>query len=266
MFNMKAVEPRQLDINTKFKFRCHKDISCFTHCCSNIDILLTPYDVLRMKRRLGLTSTEFVDRHVRFRVDEKSSLPYGYLKMNEDDEKRCPFVTVPEGCTIYTDRPASCRYYPVGQGTIKKKDEKGEILHEEFYFFVKEPHCKGYLEDTEWTMGTWKDDQEITLYDDMNREWKELLMKRNLPGKTLDQARQNQFLLASYDLDTFKKFVTESRFFQVFDLPAAEVEDVKQSEEALMKLAFRYLKFVLGLEKALNVKDEVLKEKAKKKD
>ena len=36
------------------------DIACFTRCCRNIDILLTPYDVIRMKNRLGITSTEFL--------------------------------------------------------------------------------------------------------------------------------------------------------------------------------------------------------------
>ncbi len=43
------------------------------------------------------------------------------LKMLDDKERSCPFVT-PEGCTIYTDRPANCRYYPVGQGALMIAD------------------------------------------------------------------------------------------------------------------------------------------------
>lgn len=137
MFNMKAVEPRELGPDSKFKFRCHKDISCFTHCCSNVDIMLTPYDVLRLKRRLGMSSGEFLDKYTVVRADKQSSHPYAFLKMQDEAARKCPFVVVPDGCTVYTDRPVSCRYYPVGQGTLKKGEEKGEKRHDEFYFFVK---------------------------------------------------------------------------------------------------------------------------------
>jgi hypothetical protein len=211
---------------------------------------------------LGLTSSQFLDRYAIVRTDKQSSHPYAYLRMEGDAERRCPFVVVPEGCTVYSDRPVSCRYYPVGQGTLKKRNDEGSIVHEEFYFFVKEPHCKGFEEQAEWTIASWKDDQEITLYDAMNREWKELLMRRNLPGQPeLDERKKNQFLMASYDLDTFRKYVFESRFLQVFDIPKEEIDEMQRSEEALMNLGFRYLKFILGMEKALGVKEEALKEK-----
>lgn len=267
MFNMKAVEPRQLDLDSRFKFKCYKGISCFTRCCSNIDILLTPYDVLRMKRRLNMSSEEFLEKHAVLRVDEKSSHPYAYLRMNDEPERKCPFLVVPDGCTIYTDRPVSCRYYPVGQGTLKKRDEDGKIFHEEFYFFVKEPHCKGYEEPDEWTVASWKDDQEITHYDEMNRQWKEILMRRNLPGQAqLDDKKKIQFFMASYDLDKFRRFILESRFLQVFQIPEAESQAMKDSDEALMSLAFRYVKFILGMEETLKVKEDALKEKKEKKE
>lgn len=251
----------------RFKFRCHPGISCFTACCSNIDIMLTPYDVLRLKRRLGISSGEFLEKYTVLRVDEKSSHPYAYLKMNAEAERRCPFVVVPgasaegpAGCTVYTDRPASCRYYPVGQGTLKKRDKEGRIVHEEFYFFVKEAHCKGFQEQTEWTIASWNDDQEASLYDRMNREWKEILMRRNLPGKLeLNEKKRTQFFMASYDLDAFRRYVLESRFLQVFDIPEELAAAVRESDERLMELAFKYLKFILGLEQAIKVKDRFLR-------
>ena len=55
--------PKILDDDTKIQFRCHKGISCFNACCKNADITLTPYDVLRLKKRLGLTSGEFLKQH-----------------------------------------------------------------------------------------------------------------------------------------------------------------------------------------------------------
>ncbi|HDO25662.1 MAG TPA: YkgJ family cysteine cluster protein, partial [Nitrospirae bacterium] len=203
MSKLDPVVTTKLSLKSKFKFKCHKGIKCFTLCCSNIDILLTPYDVLRIKNRLGLTSDEFLSKYTYMKVDEKSSHPYAMLKMKDDKERACQFVT-PDGCTIYTDRPANCRYYPVGQGTLRKDSGKGPE-DEEFYFFINEPHCLGFNEDKEWTVESWRADQEVDLYDQMNREWKSVQLRKNLPGRPgLDGRKQAQFFLASYDIDGFK--------------------------------------------------------------
>jgi hypothetical protein len=261
MFNMRPVQPQQLSLRSRFRFRCYKGISCFTQCCSNIDILLTPYDVLRLKRRLGLSSGEFLARYAVVKEDEKSSHPYAFLRMGPPPERLCPFlINAQEGCRVYSDRPVSCRYYPVGQGTAKVSTPEGKVEHEEFYFLVREEHCKGFLEDTDWSIASWKDDQEVSLYEAMNAQWKEILMRRNLPGVAeLGEGKRAQFFMASYDLDAFKRYVFQSRFLQVFDLSREEVETLRRSEEELMKFGFRYLKFLLGLEQTLRVRQEVFK-------
>jgi Fe-S-cluster containining protein len=256
---MKDVEPTKLSLDTKFKFRCHKGVKCFTKCCRGINILITPYDIIRMKKRLGISSEEFLEKYTYMEVDEKSSHPLVRLKMLGDDEKRCPFVAS-EGCTIYSDRPANCRYYPVGQG-IMRKGTNEEPVNEEFYFFIREPHCLGYQEDTEWTIQSWKDDQEVSLYDDMNREWKEIQLRRHPFGKNLDSNKQAQIYTASYDMDRFRKFVFESKFLDVFDIEKEQIEMIKADEIALMKFGFKYIKYLLMLEEALKVRKEYLKTK-----
>jgi Fe-S-cluster containining protein len=123
MSKLDKVVHEKYGLSSKFKFRCHKDIKCFTKCCSNVDILLTPYDVLRLKNRLKLSSAEFLSNFTYVKIEEKSSHPHVMLKMKESAEMECPFVT-PEGCTVYTDRPANCRYYPVGQD-IQETEKSG---------------------------------------------------------------------------------------------------------------------------------------------
>ena len=59
-FPQSPVLPTMLAETHEIEFSCHKGIGCWNACCSNIDISLTPYDVLRMKTRLGMTSTEFL--------------------------------------------------------------------------------------------------------------------------------------------------------------------------------------------------------------
>lgn len=257
MSKMDAIVKTKLRLDKKFKFRCHKGIKCFTKCCSDIDILLTPYDILKLKDRLGLSSGEFLSKYTYVKIDEKSSHPFAMLKMLDNTERKCPFVT-PEGCTIYTDRPANCRYYPVGQGTLKK-DGKNGPEEEEFYFFIKEPHCLGYQEDKAWTIESWRSDQGVDVYDKMNREWKALQLRRNMIGQPeLDEKKQNQFYMASYDIESFRKFVFESSFLNVFDLDDKIIEKIRTDEVELMKFGFKYIKYIMMLEQTLKVKEEVL--------
>lgn len=257
MSKMDAIVKTKLRLDKKFKFRCHKGIKCFTKCCSDIDILLTPFDILMLKDRLGLSSGEFLSKYTYVKIDEKSSHPFAMLKMLDNTERKCPFVT-PEGCTIYTDRPANCRYYPVGQGTLKKDGKKGPE-EEEFYFFIKEPHCLGYQEDKAWTIESWRSDQGVDVYDKMNREWKALQLRRNMIGQPeLDEKKQNQFYMASYDIDSFRKFVFESSFLNVFDLDDKTIEKIRTDEVELMKFGFKYIKYIMMLEQTLKVKEEVL--------
>lgn len=254
MLNMKAVDTKQLTLSSRFKFRCHKDIACFTRCCSKIDILLTPYDILRIKKRLKIDSAEFLLNYTRLDVDEKSSHPFVFLKMKEDEDKNCPFVTA-DGCSIYEDRPANCRYYPIGQASLKRLDEAiNRVVTDEFYFFVKEPHCLGFEEDKDWTVKEWRDDQGVDVYDEMNRSWKEILFRKNLPGNALDEKKQKAFYMACYDLDWFKSFVFESPFLDKFDISEERLAKLKSDDTELMKLGIDYVKFILMMEQTLTLK------------
>lgn len=256
LLNMSFVEPVKLGLNSKFKFRCYKDIGCFTKCCNHTNIILTPYDVIRMKNILGISSGEFLDRYTSIHIDEKSSHPYAVLKMMDDNEGKCPFVT-PEGCSVYEDRPANCRNFPVGEGIMIRDSEKGPV-NEEFYFLIKEPQCLGCKEDREWTIQTWKIEQGVDLYDKMNKEWKEIQLRRDPLGQSkLDPKKQSMIYMASYDIDRFRRFIFESKLLTLFDIDDKDVEKIKTDEIALMKFGFKYLKYILMLEETLKLKNNI---------
>jgi Fe-S-cluster containining protein len=257
MSKMDAVVPSKLDLNARFHFRCYKGIKCFTKCCSNIDILLTPYDIVRLKNRLGLTSGEFLSRYTFVRIDEKSSHLHVILRMSDERDGKCPFVTL-EGCTVYTDRPANCRYYPIGQGTLKKEG-KGGPEEEEFYFFVKEPHCFGYNENKVWTIRSWREDQGVDFYDETNREWKAIQLRQNIPGQPgLNKKKQAMFYMASYDMDKFRRFVFESSFLDTFDIEKETVEKLKTDDVELIHLGCKYIQYFMMLKQTLKVRKDKL--------
>ena len=128
--------------NDRFKFSCHKGLSCFTQCCADVTIFLTPYDIIRMKNRLKLTSDEFLAKYTFVPFGENQQAPVVILKMGDGEHKRCPFVSA-EGCGIYEDRPWSCRMYPLGLASPKE----GACDEEEFYFLMEEAHCHGFAEN-----------------------------------------------------------------------------------------------------------------------
>jgi len=98
-------------LDDPFQFSCHRGLACYNTCCRDINIFLTPYDVLRLRRGTGLSSEEFLEKYsVALLGDD--GLPLVVLRMMENEKKTCPFVT-PDGCRIYQDRPWSCRMYPV---------------------------------------------------------------------------------------------------------------------------------------------------------
>ena len=258
-----TVVPVKLTGKSRLKFNCHPGVKCFTACCSNVNIALPPYDIMRIKKRLGITTAEFMEKYGEIEILEKTLLPVVTLRMSNDEKRSCPFLT-PKGCTIYEDRPNICRYYPVGMATLRKQDaEKGK---DEFYFMVKEDHCKGFEEEKDWTIDEWRADQQADLYDEMNRGWMEVLIKKKSFGQHEFPDRKNElFFKVSTDLDYFRMFVFESSFLDVFDVPAEQAEKMRTDDVELLKFSYEWLKHALFAEETMTLRDndEVAKRRAK---
>ncbi|MCA1766096.1 MAG: YkgJ family cysteine cluster protein, partial [Desulfobulbaceae bacterium] len=106
---------RRLGDQETFRFSCHPGVPCFTECCRQLDLALSPYDVLRLRRGLGIPAAEFLDRYAVVEKSEEEPFPTVFLAMVDDGRAACPFVTE-RGCSVYQDRPGACRAYPVGRG------------------------------------------------------------------------------------------------------------------------------------------------------
>ena len=261
--NQGDILPAKLTADSQLKFRCHPDVSCFTACCGNINIILTPYDILRMRRALNMNADEFLLRYTTPVYLEKTDMPG--VKINLDENGRCPFVTE-KGCTIYDHRPTTCRYYPVGMSYFHSAGQE-ETSAEEFYFLVKEDHCKGHDEEKLQTIREWRVDQGIDESDEMNQEWMELIMRRKSFGMqaTLSESAQKIFFMASTDLDKFRSFVLDSSFLDTYEIDPATLDKIKEDDVELMLFSFKYLAAVLfGTQGVgLTIKEEKIKARAK---
>ncbi|MDJ0892026.1 MAG: YkgJ family cysteine cluster protein [Gammaproteobacteria bacterium] len=237
------VQPHELRLDDAFQFGCHAGISCFNACCKNIDIQILPYDILRLKRRLKVDSREFVTRYtVAFEMDHHG-MP-GLKLLTKPHSTECVFVTE-KGCSVYADRPMACRYYALGSMGVRMKDSPRV---DDVFFVVKENHCKGHLESKTQTVREYRQEQGVDVYDAMNREWRDIVIKKRSSGPTVGQptARSLQlFDMCSYDMDSFRDFIRSPGFQEVFALNKDTTEALMTDEDKLLQFSFRFLKQVL---------------------
>jgi len=245
--------PRLTEDET-FHFECGPHLDCYNDCCADVNIFLTPYDVLRMRHSLKLGSSEFLNKYTIIPFDEKQNLPVPLMLMREDETKECHFVDEKIGCTIYKDRPWPCRMYPVGLASPGEKS--GENI-DRFYFFMREDHCHGFERPTKWTIKEWMDDQGVGKYDEFGEVFKDVTIhKRFANGWKPTPKHIEIYWMALYDLDKFYKMVLESTFLERFELTGEEVQDIKEDDEALLRLGFRWVKMALFGEQTIPIRAE----------
>lgn len=250
-FPESPVVPQMLDGSKVIQFRCRKGIDCWNACCSNIDISLTPYDIVRLKRRLGISSTQFLaDYTVPYEL-EKDGIAGVKLRPVEGGTA-CRFMK-PEGCGVYEDRPTACRYYPVALLSMRRQDE---YVDRDAYALVREEHCHGHREPRSVTIDEYRAEQGLGEYDELARGWRQLVLKKKSSGPTVGKPslRSRQlFFITCYDVDSFRSFVSSEGFTQVYDLAQEEREHLLADDVALMQFGFRFLRQVLFGEQSIPV-------------
>ncbi len=256
------VQPVALGLDDPFRFRCHKGIACFNRCCENIDILLTPYDVVRLKNRLDLSSREFIDRYTRDCELDAHGMP-GLKLATKPGSRACAFLT-PEGCGVYEDRPSACRYYALGLMAMKKKDAKAE---DDAYFVVKEAHCLGHQEARTQTVAEYRREQGVDVYDEKNRDWRRIVLKKRSSGPSVGRPSQRSFelfFLASYDIDGFRAFVASEGFSRTFELDTEYRARLLGDEDELLAFAHRFLRQVLYGEQSIPLRRDEAAQRAER--
>ena len=210
------MESKPLTLKDRFKFLCHKELECFNKCCRRVNLFLMPYDIIRIKNRLGISSSEFLRKYTTWHIGYYTGLPVVMLKMNPE----CPFVS-DEGCTIYEDRPGSCRLYPLA---------RVKIGNEEYYYIIREDFCKGFEEDRVWTVEEWIKDQGAEKYNEMNDLFMELISAKNRLGRELNERELELIYMACFDIDRFRDFITKAGY---------DVSDY--SDEELIRFSIKWV-------------------------
>ncbi len=225
-----------------FPFSCHSGLDCFNTCCRNKQLPLTPYDVLRLKQGLKLSSDAFLEAHTLYWTDPETGFPSVCLRMGEGPDRACPFVS-PEGCRVYDDRPTACRLYPLARAA---GGQGGSRAPGWFAFLMDTPACLGRRERRVWSVEAWMESQGLEPYLRMNDRMLERVLHPNRRARApLDERQVRTLIVACYNLDVFRKFVFETSFADAAGLEEAARERVAVDDTALLELGMAYLRQVL---------------------
>jgi hypothetical protein len=231
-----------IDLDTAFSFCCSPQVVCFNECCRDLSQFLTPYDVLRLKTGLRLASHRFLARYTRRHTGPGSGLPVVTLVPGGPDRLTCPFVA-PEGCRVYSDRPSSCRMYPLVR-LLRRSRESAEAVEE--YQLLREPHCRGFDAERCRTVRDWTSDQGLGEYNAENDRLLEVIrLKARFSSKSLPPSLSEEVYTALYDLDRFRERLGDGSLAHVGELdPDARAAALKD-ESALLRLGLEWVKQLL---------------------
>ena len=231
---------RPLTPDETFRFSCHPGVACFTDCCRQLDLALSPYDVLRLSRHLRLAPSTFLDQYAIVEQEEGCAFPQVYLGMVDDGQASCPFVTA-AGCRVYADRPGACRTYPLGRGAFTTPDGTRHEMH----VLLNEPHCHGFSEGDQQDIATWQNDQDLADYNAMNDEMLPVLHHPRLKDGPPSEEELSIFL-SLYSLDTFRRQLLDGNLALPFPITADEQQELAREDLAMLRFGIRWLDHVLG--------------------
>lgn len=218
----------RLEKHETFYFSCHPGVDCFTDCCRQLELALTPYDVLRLKQESKLPSNTFLKNYMIQEQEAEDVFPRFYLTMVDDGRASCVFVSQ-SGCTVYPGRPGACRAYPMGRAAIRHDN-----VMDEFFVLLNEDHCHGFQENEEQTIERYSKGQGLQPYNSFNDKVATLLQHEKIrQGMRLSKEQTELFVLALYDLDTFRKRLDEGELPQQDQYPSHK-EACKDDEQLLL--------------------------------
>ncbi|MDH5711037.1 MAG: YkgJ family cysteine cluster protein, partial [Gammaproteobacteria bacterium] len=108
------------------------------------------------------------------------------------------------------------------------------------------------------SIGDYRKEQGVEIYDDLNRDYYRIILKKKSTGPTIgapsDMSLQ-LFFMASYDMDRFRRFVMSDSFIKMYDLTDAEYDKLEKDDVELMKFGFTLMRQVFFGEMAIKERE-----------
>ncbi len=229
--------------NSAFNFECHPGVECYTLCCRNVDMILYPYDIIRLKSALHLDSDEFLRSYTSLERGDNFYFPTVKLKLKEDESRACPFLA-DNGCSVYSDRPTACRTYPLERAVDRSRSSGAP---EDFYFMTNHPYCHGHSQKKSFSVKSWLRNQQLYQHNIMNDLWAEIdtiFAGNPWKGEGVGGEKQQLAFLVCYNIDGFRRFVDKHKLLSNFHFEKEFRRRISSEDTELLKFGFDWLKLV----------------------
>jgi len=179
---------RHLDPGDTFEASDNPERLCCLHL-KGPPVVISPYDVARMRMAAYLTSKEFFTLYAHLALGKKSQLPLAILKsgLSVDSNRRlCPFQYEHENETI-DSRPLHCRLHPLARVV----DQAGVS-----YFVLRDlSNCQAHRSRAKrFTLETWLEFIDAEEYIDRADRYHQLLVAMDYEKyKALRRAEKHEF-------------------------------------------------------------------------
>lgn len=146
-----ALQRNRLNMDDTISFMCD---NCGECCRHQNDLIMNPYDIFRLAKRLGLTMKEWMDLYADVYIGAESRMPIVRIKMI-GDELHCPFLKNSR-CTLHRFKPDVCALYPLGRA-VCYHDTPEEIRTNKPEVVYFHSGCKCGTEQSGQTVKKWLD-------------------------------------------------------------------------------------------------------------
>jgi Fe-S-cluster containining protein len=233
---------RRLAPEDTFCFRCHQDVPCLNACCADSNVPLTPYDVVRLRDRLGQGSDSFLAQHTVIETSDELGVRMVHLAMESEDHPLCPFAKA-EGCAVYQDRPSACRTFPLGRSLRAAPDGKSAA---EEYVLLDPPFCKGFVAGSpEFTATGYVEDQGLEIYHRFNNRYMGLLVQWQTRGLRAAAQTSDLIFTALYRVDAFAEVIEQQDLLAQSGAPERLHDKILSDEPQRLWFAFKFLERML---------------------
>jgi Fe-S-cluster containining protein len=143
----------------------------------------------------------FRSRLVTLEEDPASGWPV--LRLALTPEGRCPLLGA-AGCTVYADRPAACRTYPLARAAAPGGDGGPARV---IFLSQESPACLGWRQERRLDLQTWVAEQGLAPYQEANDRLLGLVMHPSRRGRVeLSPAQTHAVILGLYNIDVFRQW------------------------------------------------------------
>ncbi len=220
----------KIGVDESFKFHC---TMCGKCCIYREDILLTPKDIYKMSKELGIKTKELFGKYCETYIGEDSRMPIVRLKPR-GSIKRCPLLK-DRKCSVHKAKPTVCAMFPIGR-CLKLEGDSNPLEHvtvgQTQYIFT-EPGCGDNAETH--TVREWLGKFGIPLEDEFFLQWhKTIIELSGIFHKEEKKASEHVMELAwtAALVGLYLNYDMNQEFMPQFEENAREII-------ALIRLAFR---------------------------